>query len=75
MEEENKNVNTGQKILICSSSENVYDYIRSFSSDEINENKIKNLKNDEIDGEALIILMKNDVMKKLIKKYGIKDQT
>ena len=73
-EENNKNVNVGQKISIYSSTKDVYDYMRNFSSEEINEDKIEKIKDDEIDGEALIMLMKNDVMKKLNKIYGIKSQ-
>ena len=71
-EESSNNANTEVKILIYSSKEVVHNYLNNFSLDEIKKEKIKNIKEDEIDGEALIILMENDLLDKLNNHYGIK---
>ena len=71
-EESSNNNNTEVKISIYSSKEVVHNYLNNFSLDEIKKEKIKSIKEDEIDGEALIILMENDLLDKLNNRYGIK---
>ena len=56
-------------ITIYSTKENIYDYLHQNLG--IKNEKLKKIKEDEIDGEALIILIQNDLYKDLKETYGI----
>ena len=68
---ENNNNQKEAIIKINSTKENVYEYFMK-KSDGVNKKKIDMILNDEIDGEALIILINHHFFSYLSKIYGIK---